>query len=505
MIKKRLSFDRFRSRTTGAVEMLFLSLAVTLSCTLCVGKAAVAFSSDASASPFASEGPRERSVLVGLPGTGEKPSGDALASFGSFSWIREFWYCGEATERLPRFDGSLSSFLSEKGSACVPRYTDPVPWEEDPRFTLEKDGCGLEILRTDIRKGDHVGGLLRPWLEKDEVAPAIKAISSVFKVNRLRLGHAFTVEREADGGKVVRILYDINEESRLVLCREEKGFTASVDVYEFDTRLVRIKGEVKSSLFEAMNEAGETSALAVRLADVFSHQVNFVNEVQEGDSFELVVEKKYLGSEFRRYGDIIAARFMNDGTLYEAFRFFSDCGTPHYYAADGTSLETQFLKAPLNFTRISSGYSMKRKHPVFGKVRPHQGVDYAAPRGTPVKALGAGKVTFVGWKSGYGKSVAVQHGGGIETHYAHLSRYAKGLKKGDTVDQGQVIAYVGATGTATGPHLDFRVRKNGKFIDPLKLSGPRSASIPSEQKSLFEKQVAQARLLLDGEAILAVK
>ena len=280
-----------------------------------------------------------------------------------------------------------------------------------------------------------------------------------------------------------------------MLCREEKGFTASVDVYEFDTRLVRIKGEVKSSLFEAMNEAGETSALAVRLADVFSHQVNFVNEVQEGDSFELVVEKKYLGSEFRRYGDIVAARFTNDGRLYEAFRFFDDKGVAHYYAADGTSLETQFLKAPLNFTRISSRYSMHRRHPVFGKVRPHQGVDYAAPKGTPVKALGGGKVTFVGWKSGYGKSVAIRHGGGIETHYAHLSRYARGLKKGDSVEQGQVIAYVGATGTATGPHLDFRVWKNGTPINPLKMQSPPAEPLKGTSLEAFgaacEKYKAQ--------------
>ena len=142
---------------------------------------------------------------------------------------------------------------------------------------------------------------------------------------------------------------------------------------------------------------------------------------------------------------------------------------------------------------------------MLGKVRPHQGVDYAAPRGTPVKALGNGTVTFVGWKKGYGKSVAVRHGGGIETHYAHLSKYIKNLKKGDKVEQGQIIAFVGATGTATGPHLDFRVKKNGKFIDPLKLTGGRSAPIESHQRHLFDKQVAQARQLLDGDMIASVR
>jgi murein DD-endopeptidase MepM/ murein hydrolase activator NlpD len=270
-----------------------------------------------------------------------------------------------------------------------------------------------------------------------------------------------------------------------------------------DTKLVRVCGDVKTSLFDAMAEAGENSDLALQLADVFCHQVDFVNDVQEGDSFEVIVEKRYLEGNFRGYGDIVAARFHNDGIMFEAFRFEDEDGVGHYYAADGSSLETQFLKAPLNFTRISSRYSLSRRHPVFGKVRPHEGVDYAAPRGTPVKALGEGEVTFVGWKPGYGRSVAIKHNGGVDTHYAHLARYAKALKRGDKVEQGQVIGYVGASGTATGPHLDFRVRKNGRYIDPLKLTGNRTDPIPFDKKLVFETMMQRARLMLDGEVILA--
>lgn len=512
MIQKHIPFVGFRSRMLGAAGLVTVCLAAALAWVLSHDDEASAFvHPDGKSSAFLLEKRSEVPAMLDVRSSGKEaalvPREDRLASIGSgLSWVRDFWYSGTSSEEaVPCYDSSLSSFLSAREGSCIPCYSDPVPWSEDPRYTLEDNGCGLEILRTDIRKGDHLGSLFSQWLEKNEVHEAVKAVSSVFKVNRVRIGRPFSVERVAKDGRVQRLLYDIDDESRLVVARTEKGFTASVDVYEFDTKLVRVKGKVKNSLFEAMSEAGERSALAVQLADVFSHQVNFVNDVQEGDSFELVVEKKYLGSEFRRYGDIVAARFTNDGRLYEAFRFFDDKGVAHYYAADGTSLETQFLKAPLNFTRISSRYSMHRRHPVFGKVRPHQGVDYAAPKGTPVKALGGGKVTFVGWKSGYGKSVAIRHGGGIETHYAHLSRYARGLKKGDSVEQGQVIAYVGATGTATGPHLDFRVKKNGAFIDPLKLSGGRSASIAPAQRRLFEKQVAQARLMLDGEDIVAVK
>lgn len=510
MILKDKLFGSLRTRVLGAAVLGSLCLLAVCSWTLLHDDEASAFvQPDEGSSAFLLETRPDVPSLLDVFPAGEHsalgPSEERLASLGSgLSLVRDFWYSGiPSDEAASGYDASLSSFLSAREGSCIPNYSDPVPWNEDPRYTLEDNGCGLEILRTDIRKGDHLGGLFRQWLGKDEAVLAVKAVSSVFKVSRVRIGRPFSVERSASDGRVQRLLYDIDDESRLVVSRTDKGFTAVVDVYEFETKLVRVKGEVKSSLFEAMSDAGERSALAVLLADVFDHQVNFVNDVQEGDSFELVVEKKYLGSEFRRYGDIVAARFTNNGRLYEAFRFFDDKGTAHYYAADGSSLETQFLKAPLNFTRISSRYSLHRRHPVFGKVRPHQGVDYAAPRGTPVMALGDGKVTFVGWKSGYGKSVAIRHGGGVETHYAHLSRYAKGLKKGDCVDQGQVIAYVGATGTATGPHLDFRVKKNGKFIDPLKLSGGRSASIAPKQRRLFENQVAQARLMLDGEAIVA--
>ena len=425
---------------------------------------------------------------------------DGLASLGTgLSFLKSLWNREEA----PCYDTSFTSFMASREGICIPSYSDPVVWEDDPRYTVQDNGCGTQIFRTKVKKGDSVGSLFRAWLGKDELNEAVKAVSSVFKLNRLRLGRVFSVERNTKDGTVSRLMYDIDEESRLVLCRGEKGFSAAVNVYQFDVKLVRVSGRVEGTLFDAMTASGESSALALQLADVFSHQVDFVNEVQAGDSFDVVVEKRFLEGNFRGYGDIVAARFVNDGVTFEAFRFFDDEGTAHYYAADGSSLETQFLKAPLNFTRISSGYTLHRRHPVFGKVRPHQGVDYAAPRGTPVKALGDGEVTFVGWKRGYGKSVGIQHAGAVETHYAHLSKYAKSLKKGDKVEQGQVIGYVGATGTATGPHLDFRVRKNGKFIDPLKLTGNRASPIPFEKKPFFEKQMHRARLMLDGQVILA--
>ncbi len=433
-----------------------------------------------------------------------------LASLGSgLSWMMDFWeeggLSGDETGNNARYDDSLSAFLSSREGMCIPNYSEAVPWEEDERYMVEDSGCGTQVFRSAIRSGDNAGALFLKWLDANETDQAVKAASAVFSLNRLMPGHLFSVERDKTSGEVNSFFYDINDESRLVVERTEDGFSARVDVFEFDTRLVRVSGVIHSSLFEAMADAGESANLAVQLAEVFSHQINFVNEVQDGDTFELVVEKKYLGDDFRRYGNIIAARFVNDGTAFEAFRFVDKSGTAHYFAADGSSLETEFLKAPLNFTRVSSGYTMHRKHPIFGKVRPHQGVDYAAPRGTPVKALGAGKVTFKGWKGGYGNTLIIRHSGGIETQYAHLSRFASSLKVGQKVDQGEVVAFVGATGTATGPHLDFRVMKNGKFVNPSSLSGARSAPVSKAEKASFMQTVASARSLLDSDVAVAEK
>ena len=439
----------------------------------------------------------------------EHPGETQLASLGSgLSWMREFWEgggisSGEEAGSAPRYDDSLSAFLSARESMCIPNYSEAVPWEEDSRYMVEDSGCGTEVFRSAVRSGDSAGALLLRWLDNNETDQVLKAASSVYTMTKIMPGHLFSVERGTQ--QVNRLFYDIDEESRLVIERTDGGFSARVDVFEFETKLVKVSGTIHSSLFEAMADAGESANLAVRLADVFSHQINFVNDVQDGDTFELVVEKKYLGDDFRRYGDIVAARFVNDGKTFEAFRFVDNKGGTHYFAADGSSLETEFLKAPLNFTRVSSVYTMHRKHPIFGKVRPHQGVDYAAPRGTPVKALGAGKVVFRGWKNGYGNTLVIRHSGGIDTQYAHLSRFASSLKVGQKVDQGEIVAFVGATGTATGPHLDFRVMKNGRFVNPDTLSGTRSDPVSKQDRARFMQTVASVRSLLDSDTAVAEK
>lgn len=444
-------------------------------------------------------------VFQSLPAPVTQP--DQLASLGSgLNWMRSFLDRNNPEsdkESVTRFDNSLAAFIAENENRCMPAFAEPEVWEKNPRYTLEDPGCGVRLFRCKVKSGDSGSVLFRHWLSAKDAERAVKAASECFSWKKLKPGRVFSVESRSGEEAPLRFFYDIDDTHRLVVEVVEGGFEARVEEYQFETRLVRVAGTIRTSLFDAMLEAGESSALAVNLSDVFSHQVNFVNEVQEGDTFELVVEKQYLDRKFRSYGDIVAARLINDGMVYEAYRFKDEEGRSGYFDAEGKSLSTQFLKAPLNFTRISSGYSLSRRHPVFGKVRAHQGVDYAAPRGTPVKALGDGTISFRGWMKGYGYTLIIKHAGGIETQYAHLSRFDASAKVGSTVDQGDVVAYVGASGVATGPHLDFRVKKNGKFVDPDTLQGSRSAPVDGEDLEAFLSEVDWYRSLLDGKRILA--
>ncbi len=229
-----------------------------------------------------------------------------------------------------------------------------------------------------------------------------------------------------------------------------------------------VSATIESSLYEALLSAGEQPQLAQQLVDVFQWDIDFF-ELHKGDSFSLVVEKKYVGDELIGYGPILAARFVHQDQTYEAFRHEAADGRAGYYARTGIPLRKQFLRAPLQFTHITSGFSKRRFHPILRYFRPHHGVDYGAPIGTPVRTTADGVVTEAGRKSGEGNYIRIRHTSRIETYYLHLSRFARGIKRGCRVTQGDVIGYVGMTGLATGPHLDYRVKDGGKWLDPLKL------------------------------------
>lgn len=229
-----------------------------------------------------------------------------------------------------------------------------------------------------------------------------------------------------------------------------------------------IHGIIESSLYEAVRAAGASPQVVQGLIDIFQWDVDFF-ALRRGDEFSFVVTEKFSGDDQVGFGPIQAAKFEHEGTLYEAFRYVAPDGAQAYYTSRGAPVRKQFLKAPVKFTRVTSGFSRKRFHPVLGKFRPHWGVDYGAPIGTPVMSTADGVVLFAGYDRGEGNYVKIKHNSRIQTSYLHLSRFASGIKKGSRVEQGTIIGYVGMSGLATGPHLDYRVSDSGKWLNPLQL------------------------------------
>lgn len=234
-----------------------------------------------------------------------------------------------------------------------------------------------------------------------------------------------------------------------------------------DVRIEAVGGEVRRSLFEAVEAMGESPQLVLELVEIFSSDFDFTADTRSGDRFRLLIEKRYAGEQFVDYGEVLVAQYLSDGRILTGIGFEPAGGRAAYYDLDGRSLKKTFLKSPLEFTRITSGFTYARPHPILGGVRPHLAVDYAAPVGTPVRAVADGIVTAAGWNGGNGIQVQLRHHAGYETVYNHLARLAPGVRAGARVTQRQVIGYVGSTGLSTGPHLDYRVAKNGRFVNPL--------------------------------------
>lgn len=349
-----------------------------------------------------------------------------------------------------------------------------------------------------IARGDSASELLAPYLSANSVQQLLNASQKVHPLSKIRIGQPYTLVRTPDGGDMERFEYEINDLKKLIVTRTEDGLVAHEEPIVYDFQLVRVGGTIRSSLFETLASTGESPILAVRIADIFGSEINFIKDLREGDSFSLLIEKRYRDDAFKGYGKVLGATFTNQGKRYEAYLFDAGDGREAFYNAKGESLKKTLLKAPLAFTRISSGYSMNRKHPIFKTHKPHQGVDYAAPSGTPVKAVGDGVVTRAGWGKGFGNMVVLKHSGGLESMYSHLSGFASGTKKGTRVRQGQVIGYVGATGYATGPHLDFRLKQNGKYINPSKVVAPRGSAVPRSRMAAFTRQKDHVRDYLEG-------
>lgn len=272
--------------------------------------------------------------------------------------------------------------------------------------------------------------------------------------------------------------------------RAGESFQSNLVKVDVETRVQKASGVIIDSLFISGQLAGLTDPLIMELVSIYAWDVDFALEVREGDTFKVLYEEYFRDGRRAGAGPILAAEFVNQGKRYRSVRYTSVAGHSDYYSDDGLAMRKAFLRTPLNFTRISSTFSLGRRHPILNSIRAHRGVDYAAPQGTPIKAAGDGTVVHVGSKGGYGRTVVLRHGGKYSTLYAHLSRYAGGLRPGDRVQQGRIIGYVGMSGLATGPHLHYEFQVAGVHRNPLTVDLPKAEPIAANQWLRFQQQTA---------------
>ena len=372
---------------------------------------------------------------------------------------------GGTTPAEPELKDIEEASTASHPVAAAPNSTPPIGETVDlvvrRNDTLEKIFRRLDLKLVDL------SAMLR-------LPDARKALS------RLRPGDKMTVIH-ADGA-IHALDRRISDTAVLSITRDENGFAARVVTTPIESRTVYAHGTIESSLFVAARAAGMSPETILRLAsDIFGWDIDFALDIRPGDRFNVIYEKRYRDGQYLGDGRILAAEFVNDGEIYRAVRYTSEDGeVDDYFTPEGRSMRRQFVRAPLDFTRVSSNFNLHRRHPILNIIRAHQGVDYAAPIGTVIKAAGNGRVSFVGFKGGYGRVVILEHGGGISTLYGHMSRFARGLHNGERVKQGQTIGYVGRSGAATGPHLHYEYRVNGVHKNPRTVKLPDAAPLPGK-------------------------
>ena len=355
--------------------------------------------------------------------------------------------------------------------------------EPEPAFVAEP---ALKSIESSIEPGETLFSIFQKHgLNIDELFAMKQAAASVHRLRHVHPGqlYRFVVD---DNNCVNEFTYQINENTVLKIERQESGFSAQKCETPYESRVLTISGQIDETLIGALGASREDLGLAISISDILAWDIDFNVDLRKGDSFKVIAEGLYLDGEFRRYGKILAVEFVNDGRTYKAY-LFEQNGRSDYFAPDGKSLRKAFLKAPLSFRRVSSSFSQSRRHPILKISRPHHGIDYAAPTGTPVSATADGRVTFSGYKGQYGKLVILSHRNGMQTYYGHLSRIAPGIQSGKSVQQGDLVGYVGMTGLASGPHLHYEMRQNGRPINPVRFkmeAGPAvaQASIPEFQR-----------------------
>jgi len=356
-----------------------------------------------------------------------------------------------------------------------------------------------------IPRGTSLAALLKRQNFTDKEIHRLKeSVKPVYDLARIAAGHEMRLFRKPEG-VWTGLEYDLDGARYLVVRNGAGGIEAEVRDYPFEFKPVLVRGVIETNAAAAMVKAGEEETLAYDLAErCFGWDIDFYTDLRRGDTFTVLVEKKFLDGKFAGYGSILAAEFVNEGQTFEAYRFvYADSGVTDYFDADGQSKRKEFLKSPFRYgAHITSRFTNSRLHPIFKVYRPHLGVDYGAPEGTPVQATADGKVTFAGWNDGSGRMVRLQHKNGYETYYSHLSGFGPGVRPGAQVKSGDVVGYVGMTGDATGPHLDYRVHYHGTPLNPLGQKFKPAEPVRKDMLDAYGKEVRRLRQALDAPRIL---
>ncbi len=373
-------------------------------------------------------------------------------------------------------------------SPVVNKIEPPVPASEPVTKTIQikKDQTFSEVMQS-------------AGFAPDAIQEIYGSARDVYNLSQIHTGKQLILTRTPEN-ELAKLEYAIDPFKTLVIERTDSGLHPAMLEHPSEVRVEEIGGFIEGSLYYTINHLGEDDELVINFADIFEWDVDFFKDLQEGDSFRIVYERKYVQGEPFGYGRILAAELNNKNKLYTAIGFQRGKNW-EYFSTDGKAMKKAFLASPLKFSRISSGFTSRRYHPVLKGYRPHYGIDYAAPTGTPVRAIGQGTVILAGRAGGAGNTIKIQHSKEIATVYCHLSRFASGVRRGKSVRQGQVIGYVGMTGLATGPHLDFRYLKNGKYINFLSIKSPQADPLTAGELAQFQTasqqiaaQLGQVRL-----------
>lgn len=377
--------------------------------------------------------------------------------------------------------------------ATVPLVKEKILTNESKQEVQAPQSVSTEqkkVAEYEIKSGDTFADILGSFkVPYDQALAVMNSSKEAFDFTKIQAGKVIKLVFINEAFAAVE--YPLTSETVVIVVKDNDSFKATTQPIPYKVENVAAQGIITDSLFLAAQNAGIEDKVTMELADIFSSDIDFATDIRDGDSFSVVYEKRSLDGKDAGAGKVMATRFMNSGTTYTAFRY-----NDKFYDAEGKSLTRQFLKSPLNYPRISSGYSYQRTNPVTKQVTPHRAIDYAADSGTPVIATADGKVTTAGSKGGLGITVELKHGGYM-TQYAHLSKIAKDVKIGVTVTQGDVIGYVGSTGISTGPHLQYAMFNDGNPINPLTAEFPRGDSLLQSEKDSFNLEKGKLSKLLN--------